>query len=162
MKLTQEALKSILDYDPLSGIFTWLENRSTVKIGQRAGTISSRNCCRQISIDGKTFKEHQLAFLYMEGWIPLLIDHKNNNPLDNRWTNLRVATKSQNAANSGPRSTNTSGYKGVYFHKQAKKWSSQITCNRKVHSLGLFDTPEEAYAAYSAKATELHGDFVKL
>lgn len=88
-------------------------------------------------------------------------DHINGNKLDNRRSNLRPCTHSQNKGNEGLRSTNTSGYKGVTWHKQRQKWNAHITHNRKNHSLGLYATPEEASIAYNKEALKIFGNFAK-
>lgn len=87
------------------------------------------------------------------------VDHINRNKLDNRRENLRIATHSQNHANTGIRKDNSSGYKGVHWNKQSQKWVAQIKINKKTKRIGAYDTPEEAYKAYCAKAKELFGEF---
>lgn len=87
------------------------------------------------------------------------IDHTNNNGLDNRRGNLRVATRSQNGRNRGAQRNNTSGAKGVTWSKSAGKWEAKIWLNKKRHWLGLFETKEEAAEAYRAAAAKLHGRF---
>lgn len=89
-------------------------------------------------------------------------DHENGVTLDNRRNNLRFATSSQNAMNRRKTSANSSGYKGVHWHKGHQKWCAQIKVNGKSIHLGYFDTPEEAHAAYCEAATRLHGDFARL
>ncbi len=89
-------------------------------------------------------------------------DHKNGNTLDNRRSNLRLATHSQNQHNKGLQSNNTSGYKGVTFSKTHKKWRANIQIDNKKKFLGLFDTPEQAHKAYCKAAKELHGEFSRL
>lgn len=90
------------------------------------------------------------------------VDHIDGNPLNNRRTNLRVATDSQNKMNRGKQKDNTTGYKGVTYKSDRRKWVAQIKKDRKNYYLGGFNTPEEAYAAYCAKAKELHGEFCNL
>lgn len=89
------------------------------------------------------------------------IDHVNCNRLDNRRSNLRLATKSQNQSNRGAQKNSVSGYKGVSWNKQCKKWKAQIANNSKDKYLGLFNTSEEAAKAYDIAARELHGEFAK-
>jgi len=88
-------------------------------------------------------------------------DHHNRNSLDNRRKNLRECTSSQNEANRAKNANNTSGYKGVSFHKRTGKWQAQICFRRKVIFLGLFDTPHAAHLAYQKKSLELQGEFAR-
>ncbi|MCZ2077923.1 MAG: HNH endonuclease [Bryobacterales bacterium] len=87
------------------------------------------------------------------------VDHRNGNGLDNRRSNLRLATTSENNRNVRRNRRNTSGYKGVSFFKETHKWRAQIRVNRKMLHLGLFDTPELAYEAYCQASRKYHGDF---
>jgi hypothetical protein len=89
-----------------------------------------------------------------------IVDHIDGNTLNNRRSNLRIATHAQNIQNGKLRSTNKSGYKGVRFSHG--KWVSEIKVNRQSHYLGRFDSPEEAYDAYCKAAKELHGEFARL
>lgn len=91
-----------------------------------------------------------------------IVDHINGDPLDNRRSNLRPATSSQNCINRARRKDNTSGYKGVSWYSPSKKWKAQICVNRETTFLGYFDTPEEAYAAYCEAAKEKHGKYARL
>ena len=91
------------------------------------------------------------------------VDHINNNPLDNRKENLRLATNTQNSRNSVKPSNNSSGYKGVYWNKAAKKWHAQIRIdNGKRLYLGLFSDVKDAYTAYCEAAEKYHGEFKRL
>lgn len=87
------------------------------------------------------------------------VDHINRDRLDNRRENLRVATSSQNKFNQGKQANNTSGYKGVSFHKQRGRWVAEIWQFNKKHYLGLFETREAAAKAYNDAALRLHGEF---
>jgi hypothetical protein len=89
-------------------------------------------------------------------------DHINGNKLDNRKSNLRSATKSENMCNRGKPKNNTSGFKGVYWHNQNKKWYARIELHSKGQHLGYFSTPELAAEAYNAAAVSLHGEFANL
>lgn len=94
------------------------------------------------------------------------VDHVNENKLDNRRENLRLATASTNKANSGMRSINTSGYKGVVYVKARKHlstpWAAQIKINYKTIGLGYFEVKEEAAKSYNEAAVKYFGEFAKL
>lgn len=153
-------LRSILHYDPVTGIFRWAMDRSqTFRKGMVAGGVNPFGY-RLIKIDGRSYMEHRLAWLWMTGsWPEHQIDHSNMVKSDNRWANLREATKSQNLANTRPRSNKT-GLRGVTVDRYGK-WISQIQFNKKKICIGLFDTPEEAHAAYVKKQKELFGEFAR-
>lgn len=89
-------------------------------------------------------------------------DHINGNTFDNRRLNLRVATKGQNNQNKAIHKNNRTGYKGCTYSKRRRKWVAQISLGGKSHYIGRFNTPEEAHAAYCAKAKELFGEFARI
>jgi len=91
-----------------------------------------------------------------------LIDHKDENGLNNQKYNLRVCTRSQNQMNRGKTKNNTSGYKGVSWHRRIKKWGAHIRANNKLKHLGYFDNKNDAAKAYNEAATEYHGEFAQL
>lgn len=111
-------------------------------------------------VDGKDKKLHRALWDWW-GLPPApLLDHKDGNALDCRRENLRPATKSLNGANSRLSRRNKSGFKGV--KKAGRRWLAQIRGESATNQrIGLFDTPEEAHAAYLAKARELHGEFAR-
>lgn len=93
------------------------------------------------------------------------VDHKNGNGLDCTDDNMRLCTHAENQRNTKKPSTNTSGYKGVSWHKTSGKmtgkWVAQIGINRQNVYIGLFSDPIDAALAYDAKARELHGEFAR-
>lgn len=104
---------------------------------------------------------HRVVWEMFNGPIPngFEIDHINRNPSDNRIENLRLCTSSQNKCNTGTREDNTSGFKGVSFHKASGKWRTSVTYEGITHHLGYFDDPQQAATAYKRKAIELFGNF---
>ncbi len=100
--------------------------------------------------------------MYMIGYVPGLVDHDNQNKLDNAWSNLREGTKSQNSGNSKIPSTNKSGFKGVSLCRMTYRWRASIRINGKEKNLGRYDTPEEASAAYEEAAIAHFGEFASL
>ena len=150
-------LREILNYDPDTGVFTWIvKPNKSLSAGRQAGCISRGY--RKIHIDNKNYQAHRLAWLYVYGELPQqMLDHINGNGLDNRISNLREATTKQNAENIyGPQSNNTSGYLGVHWIPHKRKWRSRIMNNGKKLSLGYFFTKEEAYEAYIVAKRVLH------
>ena len=159
-------LRHLMQYDPQSGRFVYINkpNHHAEVLGKEAGSIHTRGY-RHIKIDGKSYKAHRLAYLYMIGaWPTEEIDHINGNPADNRWENLRAASSYQNKQNAKKKSNNMSGFKGVHQDTRLSKrnWYAQITANGVKRSLGRFNTKEEAYAAYCAAAVSLHGPFARI
>lgn len=90
------------------------------------------------------------------------IDHRDCDGLNNRRYNLRKATAQQNARNTRVRSKNISGYKGVSFRKESKRWRSYIRVDGKLIHLGTFDSKKKAALAYDHAAREHFGDFARL
>ena len=160
--ITQEALKEILHYDPETGNWTWLVDVGRVYAGDRAGCFVDGRGYRKVSIRRTKFYLHRLAFLYMNGeWPKAQVDHINLVKSDMRWSNLREATRSQNYGNRDAYANNSSGFKGVWWHKQCQKWAAEIRVNRKGIKLGLFDSPTAAHSAYVAAAQKYFGEFAR-
>ena len=159
--VTEDRLRKLLRYDPCAGHFMRLTNRGTQRIGDIAGSINTSGHI-QIKIDGRSYLAHRLAWLYMTGAWPLNeIDHIDANKENNRLENLREATKIQNGMNRRAYSNNQSGYKGVHWYKKNRKFGSHIRVNKKLMFLGLFDTAEEAHAAYVEAARKHFGAFAR-
>ena len=155
--LTARRLHELLNYDPDTGIFTWRVKRSgTARAGCVAGSKNNIGYL-VISIDNKPYKAHRLAWLWMHAeWPSKAIDHINQVKSDNRLCNLREASISENSQNRPMFRNNTSGFRGVHWHKQARRWRAYIRVNGKQYSIGCFATAEEAFAAYKNAASRLH------
>lgn len=104
---------------------------------------------------------HRIVYALKHGVDPgsMLIDHVDGDGLNNKPRNLRLATQSENLRNCGAQCNNTSGHKGVSWHRNTRKWCAQITLNGRRTHLGYFSTAEEAAAAYATAAHQLHGVF---
>lgn len=140
-----------LDYDPDTGIFRWKRKVMCFGGGRMPGDIAGtpKDGYRQIKLFGKIYREHHLAWLFMTGgWPPtgVDIDHKNRVRSDNRWTNLRLATRGQNNVNTGKRRPSKSGHRGVHPNRD-NGWFARIAVDKKVIHLGCFDTLEDAIEA---------------
>lgn len=159
--LTQTRLKELLYYDSETGVWTWRVTHHRIFTGDVAGSITNSHGYRSITIDQQSHLAHRLVFLYMTGeWPREDVDHQNLNREDNRWCNLREATRSENHANRRVRKDNRCGLKGVCLHKQSGLWMMQIKMNVEKRTK-LFRTPEEAHAAYCAAAEKIHGEFAR-
>lgn len=156
VKLTQEKLKKIIHYDPNTGVFKWIVKRAS-KV--TPGQIIKPNVRGRVimAIDGKKYPAPHIAWLYMEGYFPEYeIDHINRDSTDNRWCNLRHVTHRCNLRNVAVKSNNTSGVVGVYYHKEGKKWTSQIHTAEGGKHLGMFTTFDDAVMA-RWQAEKAHG-----
>lgn len=160
--LTAERLRSLLDYDCSTGELTWKCYRApNAQEGDIAGVIA-RDGYRQVYIDNRPYKAHRLVWLWMTGeWPTGSIDHRDMDRANNAWGNLRAATVSQNAANCGKRSFNTSGFKGVTFDRRKRRWMAQIQIDGRCNHLGYHDTPAAAHEAYVAAAQSIYGEFAR-
>lgn len=161
--ITQERLKELLSYDPLTGVFLWrVAKKRGGSPGDRAG-YSQSNGYVVIRVDRKLCKAHRLAWLFHYGEIPdREVDHINLDKSDNRISNLRLATRSQNRSNVRAYKNSTSGQKGVTPHRMTGKWQATISINGKQKYLGLFEDREVAASAYAKAAQELHGKFARV
>jgi hypothetical protein len=160
-------LKSILDYNPDTGEFRWKVYKGRLaKIGQIAGrllvyTKRPDNKYYQIMINAKLYALHRLAYYYVTGIDPeeKEIDHTNGNGLDNRFDNVRLATHNQNGKNQKKPKNNTSGFKGVSWHKKDKKWYAQIRVNNKLIYLGCYNNKFYAALVYARAARKYFGEW---
>lgn len=159
--LTPPRLRALFHYDPDTGVFTRrVRTANSTKMGEEAGSLTGGY--RLISVDNNIYRAHQLAWLYIYGqWPRFNLDHINGIGEDNRITNLREATFSQNNANARIRKDNIPRLKGASWHAVSGRWRATIIKDRKQISLGLYKTPEQAHEAYYRAAKELFGEFAR-
>lgn len=125
MTVTRERLnqiKKLLEYDPISGRIFWKVSLGSRAVKGAEAGWSRADGYRQVRCDGQIYYSHRLAWWFVHGEIPSLIDHINRDPSDNRIVNLRIADRRINALNTGLSSRNTSGIKGVCWSDDRKKW----------------------------------------
>ena len=145
-------LREILNYDSLTGIFTWKKSFHSPRIGKVAGTTIKRGYIT-VGIDKHIYRAHRLAWVYIyDVWPSIGIDHINGIKTDNRIANLREATTSENMQNQYKSSGK--GLLGTTFDQG--KWNSRIVVNGKYIHLGRFQTAEEAYQVYLEAKRKLH------
>ena len=154
--LSADYLRSVLNYNPLTGVFTRLvSTNSRVKVGDVAGCDNGKGYM-VFSVLGRLYQAHRIAWLYMHGqWPDGNIDHIDGNPSNNAIANLRDVSQSVNMQNQRlAMSHNTSGYLGV--SRNGKRWQAEIQSDGKRRPLGTHDTPVEAHAAYLEAKRRLH------
>ncbi len=159
--LTAEYLRSIIDYDPETGIFTWKHraDRRAFWNNRYAGTkagCADKNGYHLIVIRPYWYRAHRLAWLWMTGeWPKDQIDHIDRNPGNNRWNNLRAADAFLNMQNKGPTKHNKCGYKGIFYKEQKNRWTGNAKIRGVTYTIGYFDSPEEAHFALENKRKEI-------
>lgn len=148
----KEIISSVLSYDPVLGGLFWNVKPSTkIAKGQRAGTP---HCRGYVSIKYSGFGvsprlAHRLVWILLNGEIPagVMIDHINGDRTDNRIENLRLVDGFQNMRNQKRNAANTSGFPGVSWKPDRKKWRARVKLNRVDTHLGYFSEYEDACQA---------------
>lgn len=152
-----EEINRRFEYNKLTGELVW---KSGPCKGRIAGTVSNHGY-RIIWVLGERFVAHRVIWLLVTGEDPvdLEIDHINCDKLDNRFSNLRLATHSDNGQNTKKRRNNTSGVKGVSYHRATRRWRAYTSVNSREVHLGYFDCIQDARIAVENKRKELHKVF---
>lgn len=160
--ITATLVRQLLDYDPTTGVFTWLRGDESLfreqKFARRwnarwpgnvAGVKTNDTGYIKICIAGSRIYAHRLAFLYMTGRLPeQQVDHINGVRDDNRWANLREVSLQENRKNMRMVKTNTTGVTGVT--RWQGRWIAQIRANGTTIRIGAYDTLEQAAIARRA------------
>jgi len=158
-------------FEVKSGGIYWKERPSyhfTSGVGKASGAKLAGNKVvgrtaskgyRQVRLEGVSYYLHRLVYKLTHDTEPELIDHIDGDCENNHPTNLRSASHSENKFNRKKPKNNSSGYKGVSFHKKNKKWVSQLNYKGKHIHIGCFDSPKNAHLAYLKKAQSLVGGF---
>jgi hypothetical protein len=159
---TAEMFRKHFRYEPDTGNLYWIgRTGGRVVNGMLAGSFNAYGY-RTVMVGHRNYPVHRVAWTMMTGtWPDGEIDHRDLNRANNKWDNLRVATRAQNSHNYPKRKDNTTGFKGVVFAKHAKKFMARICINSKGHHLGYFNTAEEAHEAYCKAATAIRGEFAR-
>jgi hypothetical protein len=173
-RVSPQQLRELLSYNPLTGVALWrvrLESHfdnvatcarwNTRYAGKIAGGVDKATGYIRISVDNKHYALHRVIWAIMTGEWPPEVDHEDTDKLNNKWTNLRKATHSQNSANRVRQPNNTSGFKGVSWSASADKWRAYIVIEKKQIHLGNFDDINDAKNAYKTAAKQKFGKFAR-
>lgn len=162
--ITQSILQYFLNYDASTGVFVWRNKPNRrITVGGIASCQKRDGHYLVIGLKGKSHLAHRLAWLYEYNEMPdCEIDHINGNKQDNRISNLRTCSSSENKCNRPMSAKNTSGFKGVSFCKRENKFRAYIKKDKKYISLGYFNNAEDAYSAYCAAASCMHGEYAHM
>jgi len=158
--ISQKRLHELVEYDPETGVFTAKLSRGNVKTGSVLGSANGYGYIK-FSLDGNKYFAHRLAFLYVHGYLPNVVDHANGLRSDNRIANIREANNSLNARNSSKKRYSKSRFKGASFNKRSKKWVAQIRSGGGLIYLGHHNTDVEAAFAYDMASIAMHGEYGK-
>ncbi|NBW23602.1 MAG: Pathogenesis-related transcriptional factor and ERF protein [Caulobacteraceae bacterium] len=158
-----EEVAKILDYNPKTGkFFRKINTGSFGRIGEVLGYTTKRGY-RKTSVCNIQLYDHQLAWLlFYSKWPDRQIDHINGNRSDNRISNLREATVSQNALNRSYQSNSKTKYKCINWKPDRKKYRVKIGVNKKYYHIGYFVNLDEAIKARDIAIKKLHGEFAKV
>lgn len=159
--LTADEVRRLLSYDPETGSLHWKDHKRRCYIGKPAGYVS-KDSYAKVKIRARIYMAHRLIWLIMTGeWPKEQIDHRDLNRSNNRWANLREATRAQNGYNREVFSTTATKLKGAYKAPFGSGYVAAIRVNKKLKRIGLFRTPEEAHAAYCVAAQKFAGEFAR-
>lgn len=154
-----EVLRQEFRYDPKTGLLWWKRPGLGRRLNRPAGR-SDKSRHVTVGFMYQQYMAHHIIWALKTGkWPKKEIDHKNRIRSDNRWRNLRLATTTQNRANSSLRCDNTSGVKGVSWHALRRKWRVRVYVGGKEKHLGLFTNFKTAGRTYQQAAKQSFGEF---
>ena len=162
MQASIDELQGVFSYDAATGVVKWRVDWHKAKAGDVVGTPTGHGYL-MVRYKRQRYYLHRLIWALVTGaWPAALVDHVDMDGENNRWRNLREATKSTNAANRGATRANTSGHKGVVYCKRTGRWRAQIKHEGKMFTNGRHDTPEQASVAYAQLAARLFGEHARV
>lgn len=155
-----DSIRELIRYEPETGMFYWLKYRGgNAKPGRVAGTTNAAGYV-QITVNCKLYYAHRLAWLFSHGEMPdFEIDHRDGDPSNNRISNLRPATASQQKFNTKIRKNSSTGVKGVSYDSQRGKFMARVKTEGVYVLRKRFDSLEEAETAVRNTRKSSHQDF---
>ena len=159
--ITVDRLKELFNYCPESGLFTRIKRTGTAfSAGQIAGSVNDKGyLC--IKIDGKSYKAHKLAIMYVTGEYPKEVDHRNGVRSDNSYKNLRTATSEQNSYNRKIRSDSVTGCRNVIKQTNGR-YNVKVQVKGVRISFGSYEDIELADLVARSAREKYHGDFCRV
>jgi hypothetical protein len=163
--LTPEFLRSILSYDEETGLLHWRVRRGRFRAGEIAGRVRAGEAGKLyvfIEICDRAFRGARIVWVIKTGaWPDFEVDHKDGDGTNNRWANLRPATREQQTRNMKLSKRNTSGRKGVSWDAGRGMWKAYIRAGGPMINLGRYPTKEEAIEARREAEARLHGEYAR-
>lgn len=156
-----ERVRELFSYDPNEGKLRWRVDRNQMKAGDIAGAVRGGHGYVQVSVDGTLYRAHRIIWLWMTGGAPeKRIDHADMAGGHNSWDNLRLATPSQNAANSLAHIDSKSGIKGIRWDARRRRWEVQVSSGqRRFHRRAR--TLAGAIALHRFASCQIFGKFAR-
>ena len=157
--ITQNLLQELFDYK--DGELSWKKSRGNAKAGQVAVHLNEKIGYYRLTLFKKVYMVHRIIFMYHKGYMPEIIDHSDNNRLNNRIENLRQASRSTNMLNSKLHKTNSSGVKNVHWNKTDKRWIVMVRKNKERTYLGSYEDLELADLVATEARNLYNGQFAR-
>ena len=167
MKLSADYVRSILDYDKETGNLRWKPRQTrrglwNIKFAGKIAGTSETDGRRKIVLKGKPYQHSHVAWVIVTGeWPRHEVDHLDTNPANNKWSNLREATRVQQLHNRCVMGNSTTGLKGVHKNKHGTTYNARIRVKGRRLFVGNFPTAEDAHAAYCIAASKYYGEFAR-
>ena len=144
------------------GKFALVDDGDYEKVNKYKWYLSSRGYVVRTRVVAEGKGSMRIHRFLMNCPVNKMVNYKDMDTLNNQKSNLRLCTRAQNSYTRGLQKSNTSGYKGVTWSKQSKKWRAVIEYQKKKIHLGVFEKIEDARDAYNSAASKYHGEFAWL
>lgn len=156
---SQKELLEVFDYNPFTGILTWrVSTGPRAVVGEEAGYVDVNY--RKVEVFGQRYLVHRIIWCMVHGvWPDFFIDHENLNKYDNRLSNLRPASRGENNHNRGLLVNNTSGVKGVSWHRQKQQWYARVAYKKVTVFAKMFDLLQDAENAVRFVRQQIHKEY---
>lgn len=153
-------MKERTEYNPETGLFLWKINKGDVLLYKEAGCLLNSGYV-QIMINGQRYMAHKLAFLYMTGMWPEVVDHIDGWKRNNRWMNLRACTHQQNQLNRRVNSNSRTRVKNVEVDPRNGKFRVVVNVNGSRKFIGSYDSLEMAELVAIEARNKFHGEYAR-